>query len=155
MSISFDTVRRKILLNDLKEILGDDEYHILSILNLDNRLKVRVGNCEGEKIITEVAIAQDDCLSAAPFILYLAITLATKEEEPITIPTEHHHDHNFYMPSKNYITIDLKYADDITYLTTLKERNEKIEEDVPPILEKKASFCQQRRNRISDNYKKW
>ena len=41
---------------------------------------------------------------------------------------------------KNYITIDPKYADDISYLTTLKERNEKIEEDVPPMLEARSLF---------------
>ena len=138
MSKAFDTVRRKLLLDDLKQILDADEYHMLSILILDVRLKVRVGNCEGEEIITEVGIAQGDCLSAVLFILYLAITLAAREE-PIITPTEHH-DHNYYKPVKNYITIDPKYADDISYLTTLKERNEKIEEEVPPILEKRDLF---------------
>ena len=75
MSKAFDTVRRKTLLNDLKQILDDDEYHMLSVLILDVRLKVRVGDCVGEEIIAEVGIAQGDCLSAVLFILYLAITL--------------------------------------------------------------------------------
>ena len=110
MSKAFDTVRRKMLLNDLKQILDADEYHMLSILILDVRLKVRVGDCEGEEIITEVGIAQGDCSSAILFILYLAITL--EREEPVVTPTEHH-DHNYYKPVKNYITIDPKYADDI------------------------------------------
>ena len=44
------------------------------------------------------------------------------------------------MPQKNYITIDPKYADDITYLTTSKERNEKIEEDVPLMLQERDLF---------------
>ena len=110
MSKAFDTVRRKMLLNDLKQILDADEYHMLSILILDVRLKVRVGDCEGEEIITEVGIAQGDCSSAILFILYLAITL--EREEPVVTPIEHH-DHSYYKPVKNYITIDPKYADDI------------------------------------------
>ena len=136
MSKAFDTVRRKMLLNDLKQILDADEYHMLSILILDVRLKVRVGDCEGEEIITEVGIAQGDCSSAILFILYLAITL--EREEPVVNPIEHH-DHNYYKPVKNYITIDPKYADDIPYLTTLKERNEKIEEEAP-MLEARSLF---------------
>ena len=75
MSKAFDTVSRMKLLNDLKHILEPDEYHMLSILILDVRLKVKVGDQEGEEIITEVGIAQGDCLSAILFILYLAITL--------------------------------------------------------------------------------
>ena len=110
---------------------------MMSILILDVRLKVRVGDCEGEEIITEVGIAQGDCSSAILFILYLAITL--EREEPVVTPIEHH-DHNYYKPVNNYITIDPKYADDISYLTTLKERNEKIEEDIPPMLEERSLF---------------
>ena len=158
MSKAFDTVSRMKLLHDLKHLLEPDEYHMLSILILDVRLKVRVGDQEGEEIITEVGITQGDCLSAILFILYLAITL--NGEEPTVIPTEHHdhtynvpqknyintviptehQDHNYYVPQKNYITIDPKYADDITYLTTCKERNEKIEEDVPPMLQERDLF---------------
>ena len=158
MSKAFDTVSRMKLLNDLKYLLEPDEYHMLSILILDVRLKVRVGDQEGEEIITEVGIAQGDCLSAILFILYLAITL--NGEESTVIPTEHHdhtyyvpqknyintviptehQDHNYYVPQKNYITIDPNYADDITYLTTCKVRNEKIEEDVPPMLQERDLF---------------
>ena len=100
MSKAFDTVSRMKLLNDLKHLLEPDEYHMLSILILDVRLKVKVGDQEGEEIITEVGIAQGDCLSAILFILYLAITL--NGEEPTVIPTEHH-DHTYYVPQKNCI----------------------------------------------------
>ena len=137
MSKAFDTVSRKKLLNDLKNLLNQDEYHMLSILILDVKLRVKVGDHEGEEIITEVGIAQGDCLSAILFIFYLAITL--NREEPAVIPTEHH-DHTYYRPEKKYLTVDPKYADDITYLTTCKERNEKIEKDVPPILEERNLY---------------
>ena len=46
MSKAFDNVRRKLqFLNDLKQILDADEYHMMSILILDVGLKARVGNC--------------------------------------------------------------------------------------------------------------
>ena len=45
-SKAFDNVRRELqFLNDLKQILDADEYHMMSILILDVGLKARVGNC--------------------------------------------------------------------------------------------------------------
>ena len=41
------------------------------------------------------------------------------------------HDHTYYKPEMNYLRIDPKYADDITYLSTRAERNNKIEKEVP------------------------
>ena len=93
MSKAFDTVSRMKLLNDLKHLLEPDEYHMLSIIILDVRLKVRVGDQEGEEIIIEVGIAQGDCLGAILFILYLAITLNNLLSFPqniMTIPTMCH-----------------------------------------------------------------
>ena len=43
MSKAFDTVKRGQLLNDLKEILEDDELHMIQILIQDVKLRVRCG----------------------------------------------------------------------------------------------------------------
>ena len=129
MSKAFDTVCRKKLMNDLKSILEPDEYHMLSILIMDVKLKIRVGQVIGEEITTEIGIAQGDCLSAVLFIFYLAITLNKKETTAAAVQ-----DHG-------YLRIDPKYADDITYLSTKAERNNKIEKEIPSMLKERNLFA--------------
>ena len=52
MSKAFDSVRRKILLNDLKEILDNDEYYQYSINNISNNISTNPENL----IITDIDI---------------------------------------------------------------------------------------------------
>ena len=68
MSKAFDTVRRKDLLDILKEVLEPDELHMMKILVEDVILTVRVGNTMGEKINTNIGVPQGDCLSPFLFI---------------------------------------------------------------------------------------
>ena len=49
MSKAFDTVRRSSLLQQLKQIVGKDELHIIKILITDKILKVRIGQTIGPK----------------------------------------------------------------------------------------------------------
>lgn len=79
MSKAFGTVDRGILFEDLKEILEDDELHIMSILLKDVKLQVRLGKINGKVFKTNVGVPQGDCLSPVLFTLYLA--RAMKEEQ--------------------------------------------------------------------------
>lgn len=44
MSRAFDTVNRKLLMEDLREILEDDELHVCKLLLEDVSLMVRCGH---------------------------------------------------------------------------------------------------------------
>ena len=72
MSKAFDTVIRRKLLNYLKEVVDDDELHLMNILIRAVNYKVCVDDELGENFITKTGIAQGDCLSAILFIFYLA-----------------------------------------------------------------------------------
>ena len=47
MSKAFDKVNRKILLEELKQIVDDDELHLLKLLLDDVELTVRCGSTKG------------------------------------------------------------------------------------------------------------
>ena len=49
MSKAFDTVKRNTLMKQLKEILGEDELHIMKVLLTDVKLKVRIGKELGKR----------------------------------------------------------------------------------------------------------
>ena len=147
MSKAFDTVNRPKLLEDLKQILEPDELHLMSILIKDVRLKVKVANNTGAQILTEVGIAQGDCLSAILFILYLARTIneakSNQDDHSYATSTSpilpfEHLDHNYYTPSKNsFFEIDPKYADDISWATTARHRVENVKKTMPTTLRKR------------------
>ena len=103
----------------------------------------------GEPFKTEVGIAQGDCLSAILFIFYLAKSLtpnreciehnyASVEQCGNTLPEEcKDHDYFRKTETKNYFEIDPKYADDITWATTAKQRITYIKETIPSTLAKR------------------
>ena len=97
--------------------------------------------------LTIIGIMQGDCLSAVLFIFYLAQALEERndteaehsyskraDETPArnTIETEH----SYAEIDDTAFSIEPKYADDITYVSTSKRRNETIEEIVPKKLKK-------------------
>ena len=76
-----------------------------------------------------MGIAQGDCLSAVLFIFYLAKPLTPNREcidleQCGNILPEECKDHDYYIKTetKNYFEIDPKYADDISWATTAKQR---------------------------------
>ncbi len=75
MSKAFDTVRRNDLLQQLKEVLDEDEVHIIKILLKDVKLVVKMGRHMGEEILTNIGVPQGDCCSPILFTLYLANAL--------------------------------------------------------------------------------
>ena len=64
MSKAFDTVRRSELFTILKEVLDEDELHLVKILIEYVKLRVRIGKTLGEEIITNIGMPQGDCLKA-------------------------------------------------------------------------------------------
>ena len=107
MSKAFDTVDRSKLLSILEEFLNEDEIHLIFILTAKPKLKVKVGKEFGDLFDTTLGVMQGDCLSAILFILYLAKAMKKDVVEVI-----------------QYFEIEPKYADDITLVTTMKERQQ-------------------------------
>ena len=131
------------LLTDLQEVLEPDEMHMMAILISDVVLTVKVEKELGEQIKTEVGIAQCDCLSAVLLIFYLAKSLTPNRE-----CIEHNYASveqcgNIFPEEcrkteiKNYFEIDPKYADDISWATTAKQRITYIKETTPSTLAKR------------------
>ena len=142
MSKAFDCVDRKMLIEDLKNIVDQDELHILKILIEDVTLQVKNSKKTGEKFITNVGVPQGDCLSPILFTFYLAQALKSEE-----IPQDKDHtyakrglpqdiDHN-YAKSEEKLLIDMQYADDINWNSASKEKIEEIENKIPQKLEKR------------------
>ena len=80
MSKAFDTVKRNMLMKQLKEILDEDELHIMKVLLTSVKLKVRIGKELGKEIVTNIGVPQADCLSPILFTLYLANALSQMRE---------------------------------------------------------------------------
>ena len=71
MSKAFDIVNRKILFEELQEILDEDEMYLISVLTNRPKIQVKIGNNMGDAFETLVGIMQGDVLSTILFILYL------------------------------------------------------------------------------------
>ncbi len=122
MSKAFDTVDRGKLFNHLEQILEPDELYIMSRLTNHPQIKVRVGKEYGNKFESTVGIMQGDCLSAILFIYYLSKCLERNQPDEINLLED-----VFYMSPK--------YADDITFMTTSREKIQEIEALIPTKLE--------------------
>ena len=72
MSKAFHTVDRGQLFEDLKEVLEEDQLHMISILLKDVRITVRIKNTLGEAFTTNVWVLRGDCLFPVLFTYYLA-----------------------------------------------------------------------------------
>ena len=118
MSKAFDSVNRKMLMNPLEQLLGRDEMHLLSNLLLKTSLQIKINNHPSEKIQTTTGITQGDCLSAVLFIFYLSSCLNNQEQT------------NTNNNTQNFL-IELKYADDITWIRISKHEVECVKANIP------------------------
>ena len=132
MSKAFDTVKRRILLEDLRSILDKDELHLCKLLIEDVKLCITCGKEKGEYFTTKKGICQGDCLSAIFFIIYLAKALGFRphlEDHNYSLPeylrdkeAQHQLEHNYCITKeviqkvrKESLEIPLQYADDFGY----------------------------------------
>ena len=109
---AFDTMNRKILFEELQEILDEDEMYLTSVLTNRPKIQVKIGNNIGGPFEILVGIMQGDVLSTILFILYLSKC----NRLPIKM--------------KGFLTTP-KYADDITYAGTSKAHIDELEIKVP------------------------
>lgn len=165
MSKAFDMVKRNLLIEDLKEILEEDELHMMKILIDDVKYSIKLGKTIGEEFETTLGIAQGDCLSAILFILYLSKTLGFKPQL---------RDHNYALPSQldeeiipqledhNYaiteteiynkytksLVIPIQYADDCGYAIVSKDPHlmNYTAATIPSKLKKRNLICNQSKN---------
>ena len=113
MSKAFDTVDRKLLIEDLSNVIDTDELHMLNLM-LNVQLAIRCGSEMSQFFATDVGVPQGDGYSANEFTFYFAESLRdTKYKCAIT--SEHayakpHHD--------QHIRINGEYADDMNKITT-------------------------------------
>ena len=106
-------------MNILGYILTKCELHMTHVLINDVILNVKIGDKTGPDIHTNIGICQGDCLSPLLFILYLGF--AVKSLPPVNSAIDYHKplwstldwiiDRDVHK-----ITIDLKHADDISFL---------------------------------------
>ena len=133
MSMAFETVYRKELINKLGSILTKCELHMIHVPINDVILNVKIGNKTGPDIHTNIGICQGDCLSAPLFILYLAF--AVKPLPPVISALDHHKplwsaldwimDRDVHI-----ITIDPKHAYDILFLRSDESKINQVERDI-------------------------
>jgi len=143
MSKAFDTVERPKLFSLLKDVLHEDEMHIMKLLIKDAQLQVRIGNSLGEAIQTNVGIPQGDCLSPILFIFYLAAALTPERTEnqdhdyakpsrqAEDLMPKHLVDHTYAHPKDAYFEIEQQYADDISWVTNAEHKIEYVKKTVP------------------------
>lgn len=152
MSKAFNTVDRGKLFQTLKEILNDDELHLMKVLIRDVQLQARIRNQFGTIFNTNIGVPQGDCLSPVLFTLYLAMALNDKFQHPELQLQDHNYakqstagedllprhlqDHTYSVKRDIYLDINLQYADDISWISNAEHKIENVKKQIPAKLSK-------------------
>ena len=131
MSKAFDVVDQKKLMNILGSILIKCELHMMHVLINDVILNVKIGNMTDWDIHTNIRIL------TLLFILYLAF--AVKPLPPVISAIDYH---RLFWSLLDWIinrdvhkiTIDWKYADDISFLRSEESKINQVEREIPAML---------------------
>ena len=130
MSKAFDSINRKLLLQDLSKIINEDELHIIQLL-LNVKLEARCGKELSEPFTTYTGAPQGDCSSASQFTFFLPKTMehyynqnayqlehgyALRKTINVPIHMEEHDYAQGTLPQ--HFRINLEYADDLSVVTT-------------------------------------
>ena len=126
------TVQRNTLIEDLKNVLTQDELHLIRIL-LDVKIAAQCGNYKSRFFSTDTGAPQGDCASASEFTFYLAKSLeATIANDTHSLEEHNNIQSNYPIVSPNYsIDIDQQYADDISKISTSISAIEKMKDELP------------------------
>ena len=75
-SKAFVSIQKNTLIEDLKNVLNQDELHLIRVL-LDVKIAAKYGNYKSSFFSTDTGAPQGDCVSASEFTFYLAKSLET------------------------------------------------------------------------------
>ena len=139
MSKAFDIIQRNTLIEDLKNVLNQDELHLIRIL-LDVKIAAQCGNYKSRFFSTDTGAPQGDCASASEFTFYLAKSHeATIASDTPSLKEHNNIQSNYPIVSPNYqIDIDQQYADDISKISTGISAIEKMKDGLPVKLAKRG-----------------
>ncbi len=123
----------------MRNILDEDELHMITVLLKEVRLQVRCGKTMGEQLTTSIGVPQGDCLSPVLFTLYLAKALEDQRRHEDHTYTEipQLQDHNYNTKNDHTITIDQQYADDVGWITNRQYISQAIKKTAPKKLKKR------------------
>ena len=111
MSNAFDTVRRKLLLDLLNDVISPGNLKVIEILLTNTTLAVKFNTNLGNSFPTTRGVPQGDSLSPKLFNFYVnsALTRIDNIMKPI--------DHN-YSFRQHQLPLHIEYADDIDFIIT-------------------------------------
>ena len=134
---TFNSIQRNTLIEDLKNVLNQDELHLIRFL-LDMKIVTQCGNYKSRFFSTDTGEPQGDCASANEFTFYLAKSLeATIANETLSLEEHNNIQSNYPIVSPNYI--DQQYADDISKISTSISAIEKMKDKLPVKLVQRES----------------
>ena len=171
MSKAFDSINRKLLLEDLNNIINKDELQIMQLL-LNVKIQVRCGTEMSDSFNTDTGAPQGDGSSATEFTVYLANTLKAFYERRIktldhdyitnSSPTiaNHQGDHNYCNPNTRveHFDMNLQYADDLGEVSTNPAEIQYKKDKLPICLEKRDLILNKSKTeefRVSKNHDGW
>ena len=140
MSKAFDTIKRDILINDLKEILEDDELHLVSLLLKNIRIGIKLNNRIGKLFNSVIGSPQGDGASAIFFIAYLAKSkkqedlYGFKEKEVLAIINGTRVKVCCREPA---FLLEQQFADDISFASTSTSEIDRIQKETSSDLAKR------------------
>ena len=131
-SKAFDSIQRNTLIEDLKNILNQDELHLIRTL-IDVKIEVKYDNYKSRFFSTDTGGLQGHRASASEFTSYLAKLLETTIVNDTPSLEEHSNMQSNYpiVPPNYQIDIDQLYAGDISKISTSSSAIEKVKDELP------------------------
>ena len=132
MSKALDSIQGNTLIDDLKNVLNQDEQHLIRILFV-MKIAAKCGNYKSRFFSTDTGAPQGDCVSASVFTFYLAKSLKTTIANDTPSLEEHNNIQSNYpiVPPNYQIDIDQQYADDISKISTSISAIEIMKDQLP------------------------
>ena len=132
ISKAIDSIQTNTLTEDLKNVLNQDELHLIRIL-LDVKIAAKCCNYKSQFFSTDTGALQGDCARASEFTFTLAKLLETTiDNDTPSLEESNNMQSNYPIVPPNYqIDIDHQYADDISKILTSISATEKMKVGLP------------------------